>query len=86
MIGFSKEDGTVIGIEFMPTRIKPCLVIQKGNELTKVASFNDCYSATLFMDELTDMLGVPRVDWVNNEDIPVGFRLARGWEWEDKDE
>lgn len=42
MIGYSLGD-TTIGVAYMPPRIKPCLVIQKGNVLTKVASFNDQY-------------------------------------------
>ena len=80
MIGYSLGD-TTIGVEYMPPRIKPCLAIQKGNVLTKVASFNDQYSATIFLYQLADFVHAQRIDWVNDESLPVGMRIARGWKW-----
>lgn len=60
MIGYSLGD-TTIGVTYIPPRIKPCLAIQKGNVLTKVASFNDQYSATIFLDQLADFVHAKRI-------------------------
>lgn len=40
---------------FQPMRKKPTLAIRKGNQVTKVASFNNLHSAEFFMDSLEKM-------------------------------
>lgn len=72
MIGYGKDDKS-FGIALMPERRKPCLCIQMGNVITKVASFNDYYSAKIFIDFMAELFGMEKVDW-NSDDIPVGFR------------
>ena len=51
-----------IGIGIMdmkPARKKPCLVVQKGNQIIKVASFNNEESAVWFNDVFSEFLEIP---------------------------
>ena len=69
MFGFeSANENILIGVSYLPRRKKPCLIIRKGNTITKYASFNDDQAAKEFMDILANFMGFPRIDW-NIEDI-----------------
>lgn len=52
----SKNSKKEIVICSMPGRKKPCLGIQEGNVITKVASFNDEKGKNLFVDTLVEFL------------------------------
>lgn len=71
MIGYGKEDNA-FGVSFIPPRKKPCLCIQKGNTLTKVASFNNAASAKRFLDFMSDLFNMEKIDW-NGHDIPYAL-------------
>lgn len=62
----------------MPERRKPCLCIQMGNVITKVASFNDYNSAKVYMDFMAEMFNLTPIEW-NSDDMPVGFRTDEWW-------
>lgn len=46
-----------IGAYMFPDRKKPCLCVQKDNEVTVYGTFRDIESADMFMNELGKMLG-----------------------------
>ena len=51
-----------IGIGIMdmkPARKKPCLVVQKGNQIIKVASFNNEEAAVWFNEVFSEFLEIP---------------------------
>lgn len=73
MVGFAKGD-IAIGVEYMPYRQKPCLVIKEGNAITKYASFNNEESAREFMDLMAYIVGFEKFDWVNDDEIPEKLR------------
>lgn len=47
----------IIGMK--PARKKPCLVVRKGNQVIKVASFNNEEAAVWFADIFEDFLEIP---------------------------
>ena len=46
------RNGIGVCITYTPYRKKPCLCIEEGNTLTKVASFNNEESAKWFADKM----------------------------------
>lgn len=70
MIGYKKrtDEETVIGVSTMPYRKKLCLVVEKGNTLTKYATFNNEEAAYEFMDIFADFIGAERIDWFGREE------------------
>lgn len=49
-----------IGIlDMKPARKKPCLVVRKGNQVIKVASFNNEESAVWFDEVFSEFLEIP---------------------------
>lgn len=61
-----------IGVSYMPTRKKPCLVVRVGNTETKYATFNNEESARAFMNIFAMFTGAPLIDW-NGDNIPAGL-------------
>ena len=56
----NKNVGIAIGTMSMkPLRKKPCLVVQEGNTVTKVASFNNDEAAIWFLEKLVEFMEVP---------------------------
>ena len=47
---------TKIGAYMFPDRKKPCICVQKGNQITIYGTFNSIESADKFMDELAEFL------------------------------
>ena len=62
-----------IGITYLPNRKKPCLVIGDNYSITKFATFNNELAARAFMDLFADFLGIQRIDWSNDENVPWGL-------------
>lgn len=75
MIGYKLNNDKVIGVDFLPGRVKPCLVVVDGNCETKYASFNNEYSAMEFMDIFADAVGAPKIDWKNDPNAPMLFSV-----------
>ena len=48
---------TKIGAYMFPDRKKPCICVQKGNQIAIYGTFNNIAAANNFMDELADFLG-----------------------------
>ena len=48
---------TKIGAYMFPNRKKPCICVEKGNQIAIYGTFNSVESADKFMDELADFLG-----------------------------
>lgn len=71
MIGYG-YDGKMYGIEYIPPRRKPCLVVQKKGVRMKIASFDNAAKARVFLDFMADLYGMQKVDWMG-DDIPVGL-------------
>ena len=70
MLGYKKQIGNneiSIGIAHLPQRTKPCLVVQRGNVMTKYASFNNDYSAQEFMNIFAGFIGAERYEWGGEE-------------------
>lgn len=57
-----KGENLTIGVHTMPQRKKPCLVVMKGNEVVKYASFNNDYAAKEFMDIFAQFLGIGEME------------------------
>ena len=55
-----KKGDILIGMMHLPGRTKPCLVIQKGNAITKYASFNNEQASEEFMFALADFVDAER--------------------------
>ena len=51
-----KRNGISVFVEHMPYRKKPCLTVQKGNCIYKVASFNSEETADWFMEIVEEMI------------------------------
>ncbi len=49
--------GIRIGVYTLPQRTKPCLCVEKGNCLTKYATFNNDLAANDFMEILAEFVG-----------------------------
>ena len=62
-----------IGVAYLPNRKKPCLVIGDSHSITKFATFNNALAARVFMDLFADYLGIQRIDWNNDENVPWGL-------------
>ena len=80
MLGYVKNikgERYAIGVEYLPERIKPCLMARIGNVTIKCASFNDAEAARYFMNFLADFLGAPPIDWAG-DDIPMGLLIEKG--------
>lgn len=79
MIGYkSKDEDVAVGIDYMPERKKPCLIVKMENKYMKCASFNNEYSARFFMDSLAVVFGAEKVDW-SSDYVPLGLNT----EWND---
>ena len=79
MIGYSNSDKDIaIGVDYMPGRRKPCLVIKEGNTCTKVASFNNEVSARVFMDAFAKTINVEKIDW-KADYVPLGLSTKTDW-------
>lgn len=50
------RNGIGVCISYMPNRKKPCLCVEEGNTLTKVASFNNEEAAKWFAEKIETML------------------------------
>lgn len=48
---------TKIGAYMFPNKKKPCICVEKGNQIAIYGTFNSIESADKFMDELADFLG-----------------------------
>lgn len=48
---------TKIGAYMLPNRKKPCICVNKGNQIAIYGTFNSIESADNFMKELADFLG-----------------------------
>lgn len=48
---------TKIGAYMFPDRKKPCICVEKGNQVAIYGTFNSIESADNFMNELADFLG-----------------------------
>ena len=48
---------TKIGAYMFSNRKKPCICVQKGNQIAIYGTFNSIESADKFMDELADFIG-----------------------------
>ena len=80
MLGYIKHirgEKHAIGVEYLPERIKPCLVVRIDNETIKCASFKNAKAARYFMDFLAEFLGAPPIDWTG-DDIPFGLLIEEG--------
>lgn len=56
----NKHVGIAIGTMLMkPARKKPCLVVQEGNQVTKVASFNNDEAAVWFLEKFRRFMELP---------------------------
>ena len=51
------RNGISIFVEHLPGRKKPCLTVQKGNCIHKVASFNSERNADWFLDWARELFG-----------------------------
>ena len=66
MIGYSKRSDNnkiSIGVSTMPYRKKLCLVVERGNTLTKYATFNNEEAAYEFMDIFAEFIGAEKIEW-----------------------
>lgn len=64
MIGYvNTGNGASVGVEMWPEFKKPILVVKRGCEATKIASFNSDESVQMFFDALHDVFGVDHVKW-----------------------
>ena len=57
-----EKKGIKIAITHLPSRKKPCLAVQIGNCITKVASFNSEETSDWFIEILEEMFGERRED------------------------
>ena len=48
---------TKIGAYMFPDRKKPCICVEKGNQIVIYGTFNNIAAANNFMNELADFLG-----------------------------
>lgn len=64
MLGFRRGDIS-LGIEFVPERKKPCLILQDQNRKTKLASFVGADEARDFIDAFAYCLGYEITDRIN---------------------
>lgn len=79
MIGYSNtEKDIAIGVDYMPERKKPCLVMKEGNIYTKLASFNNETAARVFMDVLAKILNAEKIDW-KADYVPLGLSTKIDW-------
>lgn len=51
---------TSIGAYTFPDRKKPCICVEKGNEISVYGSFHNAKEAELFMNELADLVGAKK--------------------------
>ena len=51
------DGDTKIGAYMFPDRKKPCICVQKGNQIAIYGTFNSIESADNFMNELADFHG-----------------------------
>lgn len=65
MFGYVKKvngKNLTIGVDTIPYRKKPCLVVMQGNEIVKYASFNNKEAAQEFMDIFAIFLNAERIN------------------------
>lgn len=64
--------GIAIGIMSMrPNRNKPCLVVREGNQVTKVARFNNDEAARWFIEKVIRFMELPEPH-IEGEDAENG--------------
>lgn len=85
MMGFANEaNKTLIGVAHWPEFKKPILTVQRGNSVTKIASFNSEEAVQMFFDALHDVLHTDKVDWMNTVggalEGRVTYEEAKGYE------
>lgn len=61
-------NGVKFVVAYFPYRKKICLGIQEGNVLSKVATFNDEYSAALFLENMQ------RLMFLDDDNISEGVK------------
>lgn len=54
-VGITRNNISIL-VEHMPGRKKPCLTVQKGNCIYKVASFNSEETADWFLEIVDEMI------------------------------
>ena len=77
IVGYKKfvKNGTLsIGVEYLPDRIKPSLMVRTGNMHIKCATFKDAESARYFMNFFAEFIDAPQIDWTG-DDIPFGLLI-----------
>lgn len=53
----TRDDDFKIGAYMFPDRKRPCLCVQRGNEVTICGTFHSIKAADLFMSELAKLVG-----------------------------
>lgn len=61
MYGIKTKDITICATD-MPNRKKKCLCVERGNTLTKYATFNNDKSADEFLRILAEFVGMERTE------------------------
>ena len=77
MVGYkktTKDDVYKIGVEYLPERIRPCLMVGINNLTVKCAFFNNAETARYFMNFLAGFIDAPPIDWTG-DDIPWGLLI-----------